>query len=66
MSEYNYGTLEEIPYIMQEYLTGVCDSPLGEEGMDEINDYLNSLEAYYEKDLDLLEELSEDNQTLED
>jgi len=60
MRRYNYKNHSEIPPYMADYLTdvvGTVDS-VEEVPLNQINDFLNGLEEWYEDDVEILDSIS--------
>jgi hypothetical protein len=60
MRRYNYKNHSEIPPYMADYLTdvvGTVDS-VEEVPLNQINDFLNGLEEWYEDDIEVLDNIS--------
>ena len=57
MRRYNYKNHSEIPPYMADYLTDVVGTveTVEEVPLDQINDFLNGLEEWYEDDVELLD-----------
>lgn len=60
MRRYNYKNHSEIPPYMADYLTDVVGTveTVEEVPLNQINDFLNGLEEWYEDDVDILDSTS--------
>jgi len=60
MRRYNYKNHSEIPPYMADYLTDVVGTveTVEEVPLNQINDFLNGLEEWYEDDVEILDSIS--------